>query len=226
MSLNISKGNMYDWVTHTWNTIKGACPHDCSYCYMKRLGKLNPMRLDESELETDLGINNIIFIGSSCDMFAENIPEEWILQTMNYARHFKNSYLYQSKNPHRMWRLREMFGDTDRICTTIETNRYYKEMGKAPLPGQRALWLSEFRFNRYLTIEPIMDFDTDELFELVAICNPVQVNIGADSGNNNLPEPSFEKVMTLIEMLKGITIVSKKRNLNRLLNDKSIKVQT
>lgn len=29
---------MYDFVTHTWNTIKGECPHDCSYCYMKKWG--------------------------------------------------------------------------------------------------------------------------------------------------------------------------------------------
>jgi DNA repair photolyase len=35
MPLNPSKGNMYPFVTHTWNPIRGKCPHDCSYCYMK-----------------------------------------------------------------------------------------------------------------------------------------------------------------------------------------------
>lgn len=25
MSLNKSKGNMYEWITHTWNTVKGEC---------------------------------------------------------------------------------------------------------------------------------------------------------------------------------------------------------
>jgi len=30
MSLNISKGNMYEFITHTWNTIKCECNHDCS----------------------------------------------------------------------------------------------------------------------------------------------------------------------------------------------------
>ena len=39
----------------------------------------------------------------------------------------------------------------------------------------------------------------------------------------NLPEPSFEKVMVLIEMLKGITEVSKKRNLNSLLTPTILK---
>jgi len=78
MALNKSKGNMYEFVTHTWNAIKGECPHDCSYCYMKRWGKLNPIRLDTREFKTDLGEGNFIFVGSSCDMFADSIPYEWI----------------------------------------------------------------------------------------------------------------------------------------------------
>lgn len=31
-----SKGNMYEFVTHTWNPIKGKCSHGCTYCYMKK----------------------------------------------------------------------------------------------------------------------------------------------------------------------------------------------
>jgi len=36
MGLNISKGNMYGFMTHTFNIIKGRCSHDCVYCYMKQ----------------------------------------------------------------------------------------------------------------------------------------------------------------------------------------------
>lgn len=35
MALTKSRGNMYPFVTHTWNAIKGMCFHDCPYCYMK-----------------------------------------------------------------------------------------------------------------------------------------------------------------------------------------------
>ena len=52
---------MYEWVTHTWNAIKGICPHDCAYCYMKRFPLKEP-RLDEKEMLTDLGHDNFIFI--------------------------------------------------------------------------------------------------------------------------------------------------------------------
>lgn len=34
--MNKQRGNMYSWVSHTWNPVKGKCPHDCNYCYMKR----------------------------------------------------------------------------------------------------------------------------------------------------------------------------------------------
>lgn len=34
--MNKSKGNMYPWVTHTWNPIKGICPHQCSYLFQSK----------------------------------------------------------------------------------------------------------------------------------------------------------------------------------------------
>ena len=47
--------------------------------------------------------------------------------------------------------------------------------------------------------------------------NVTQINIGADSGNNNLSEPKKEKVLKLISKLEKITIVKQKSNLKRLL---------
>ena len=87
--LNPVKGNMYSFVTHTWNSIKGRCPHDCAYCYMKRFGYQKPVRLDEKELKTGLGQDNFIFVGSSCDMWADEIPEVWINRTLDVCDRFK-----------------------------------------------------------------------------------------------------------------------------------------
>jgi hypothetical protein len=103
MGLNTSKGNMYDFVTHTWNTVKGECYHDCSYCYMKRWGKLKPARFDQKELKTDLGSNNFIFVGSSCDMsgFYRRIACSKIWnrsQSTAYRRRWGRAYSGLSRN--------------------------------------------------------------------------------------------------------------------------------
>lgn len=222
MGLNKSKGNMYEFVTHTWNAIKGECPHGCTYCYMKRWGNLRQIRLDKKEFrEFDRDIKKygeglFIFIGSSCDMFADSIPDEWIQQTLNHCRKYDNKYLFQSKNPKGL--LNRLNGLDAVACTTIETNRWYPAIMRfSPHPASRAEALSRFNGTRYVTIEPVMDFDLNPLVDFIELCHPEQVNIGGDSGNNGLPEPSIEKVMALIDELSKFTRVSQKRNLDRLL---------
>ena len=66
MSLVKAQGNMYPFVSHTWNPIKGRCLHNCPYCYVKssrakRYYKEDPY-LSEKELKVNLGKNNYIFI--------------------------------------------------------------------------------------------------------------------------------------------------------------------
>ena len=192
-------------------------------CYMKRWGKQKPVRFDEKELKTDLGSGNFIFVGSSCDMFAEDIPKRWIYQTLEYCRKFDNTYLFQSKNPHRFCEFSYSLPEKTKLCTTIETNRYYSQMGIAPYPEYRAMAMGAMNHyyysENYVTIEPIADFDLYKIVQLIKRCHPSQVNIGADSGNNNLPEPSKEKILALIDELQKFTVIDKKHNLGRLINN-------
>lgn len=221
MALNESKGNMYDFVTHTWNTVKGECPHDCAYCYMKRWKHLRPARFDEKELRTDLGSGNFIFVGSSNDLFAADTPEEWILKTLDHCDKFDNRYLFQSKNPTRILDFIEhMVFNKAVVCTTIESNYFFPDyMGNTPLPKDRCDAMCELTnyLPTYVTIEPIMKFSLNHLAGLIDMCNPTQVNIGADTGNNHLPEPSKEEILELIDVLGEFTTVKQKSNLKRLL---------
>lgn len=217
-----SKGNMYSWVTHEWNPVKGECSHGCTYCYMKRWGRQNPIHICPSEFRYDLGSGRTIFVVSGSDLFADDVPEEWINDTLARCKSFDNTYLFQSKNPTRIGDFRLYLPEKSVVCTTIETNRQYKEMGNAPCSQIRASAMNLFfdmprEFPKYVTIEPIMDFDINEMVDLIKMCNPIQVNIGADSGNNKLPEPTKEKVLALIDELKTFTTIDQKRNLTRLL---------
>jgi DNA repair photolyase len=210
---------MYDWVTHTWNTVKGECYHNCVYCYMKTWGNLKPVRFDEGELKTDLGNGNTIFVGNTNDMFAMRINDEWIRKTLNHCSRFDNTYVFQSKNPFGLYRLQDYLPTKSILGTTIETNRAddLAKISKAPPPEERAKWINEMEYETFITIEPIMDFDLEPFAEMIANAKPNFVNIGADSKRHNLIEPSYEKVIALVDELKKAGIeIRKKVNLNRL----------
>ena len=213
--------NIYNIETTSKNYIaNGFVVHNC---YMKRWGEQKPLRLDKKEFKTDLGEGNFIFIGSSCDLFAADIPEKWIQDTFDHCKKFKNKYLFQSKNPERIFWLRSYLPPDVIIGTTIETNRRYPQMGNAPEPGRRAQALrdlAECGFKTMVTVEPIMKFWGIELWNLICICQPEWVNIGADSQNSGLPEPDIDEIKELIGSLvhEGIN-VKIKDNLKRLLKN-------
>ena len=216
--LNKSKGQMYLWVTHTWNVIKGKCPHDCSYCYMKRYPQPE-LHFDEKELKTDLGSGNFIFVGSSCDDWAEAIPLDWIDQIWQKCLLYpKNRYLFQSKNPLCFLSYQNSITVNALWGTTIESNRCCCSFSPgAPCTSGRYLSMKNISLPKMVSIEPIMDFDLLELVRWMREIEPQFVSIGADSGNNHLPEPSSEKVKALIEGLREFTEVKVKDNLKRLL---------
>jgi len=226
---------MYSFCTHTHNVIKGVCSYACSYCYMAAIRKRYNQKerepyLDEKELKVNLGSGNTIFVGSSCDMWGKNIPREWILKVLfSLDLYPDNTYLFQTKNPYRYVEFihPQIGGNVETelpkkciLGTTIETNREYSCMGKAYKPNMRASAI-EFitsQFNDcFITIEPILDFDLNEFMAMLRKANPVSINIGADSGNNHLPEPEPEKIRELIKELEKFTKVHLKKNLKRLL---------
>jgi hypothetical protein len=233
MGLNKTSGNMYDFITHTWNPIKGQCSHGCSYCYMVKLRKRfnqkeKAAHLDEKELKTNLGEGNYIFAGSSCDIFTRSIRAEWILKVLDHAKLFENKYLFQTKNPYKAVIVIGNFNFPMKsvLSTTLETNRDYQDFYdyvECPLPWKRAKDLSIWHGEKMITIEPIMDFDTVPFLEMIKKCEPSQVNIGAGTGNNHLPEPPEEKVIDLISELMKFTQVVCKPNLKRIIEPSNLK---
>lgn len=213
MGMNKQAGNMYPWVSHTWNPIRGKCPHDCSYCYMKRF-KVGDLRLAEKELGTDLGKGNFIFVGSSTDMFAKEVPAEWIHRVLLHCCAFDNTYLFQSKNPGRFLESL-VFPPKTVFGTTIESNREYG-LGKAPMRKFRHAAMKNLVGRKMISIEPVMDFDLSFFPNWIKEIQPEFVSIGADSKGHSLSEPDHEKVEELIRELEKFTEVKVKPNLKRL----------
>ena len=92
----------------------------------KMCSRLNTPRLDAAELTCYLECLNFIFVGSSIDMWAEDIPSHWIQMVLDYCDRSANKYLFQSKNPSRIldFIAHPVFHHSV-VCTTIETNRFY-----------------------------------------------------------------------------------------------------
>lgn len=232
--MNKQKGQMYPWVTHTSTHLGGKCPHECEYCSIQDLQRRFPEQLPysgrlflkEKELAVNYGAGKIIFIENCNDLFSEGVPEQWIEQILAHCKEFENNtYVFQTKNPYRIVQIlrknRNMFPNESLIGCTIETNRE-NNIGNAPARlvrmGAMSSLDSVYNFNTFITIEPIMDFDVELLVNWIAIANPRFVNIGADSKNHGLPEPSAEKVSMLIDGINALGIqIREKHNLERLM---------
>lgn len=214
-----AKGNMYEFVTHTWNPIKGKCFHGCTYCYMKKMcPRLKTPRLDAAELTSYLECANFIFVGSSIDMWAKDIPNSWIEIVLNYCNKSANKYLFQSKNPSRILDfITHPVFHRSVVCTTIETNRSYpKIMRNSPAIEDRVKAMekiADLGIATYVTLEPLMQFDLDELVEYIRRCKPKQVNIGKNTNwKIEIPEPTKDEVRLLAREVEKFTKVEIKKN--------------
>ncbi len=240
MPLKKSKGNMYDWTTHTHAHLGGECNHKCLYCYMShpkygRAEKFSgPIRLLEEEFSVQYGIGKTIFIENCNDLFANDVPCTYIYRILEHCRNWpNNTYVFQTKNPERYIEWTGLYPKNSVFGITVETNRNVEGLSNAPIPGKRIeeflhflclqqrvcvdCWLA----GAFITVEPIIDFDVNEFSEMLCEFKGLKsffVNIGADSKGHGLDEPTHEKVMALYEILVANGIeVRKKINIERLL---------
>jgi len=120
--------------------------------------------------------NKFIFVGSGTDMFADNVPNEWIKEVLDYCNQFDNQYLFQSKNPRKILDFinHDVFKKSV-VCTTIESNRDTIEMQNAPLIKDRVSAMEKIAnlgYKTFVTIEPIMEFDLIDMVDCIKRCKP------------------------------------------------------
>lgn len=209
MALNKQKGDMYPWITHTWNPIRG-CIHDCAYCYLKSIPRFDMTpRLSEPCFSDKLGSGRTIFCGSSADMWCKRVPDEWIDRVLDYiVKYSDNDYLFQTKCPYRYLVYEDIMPSyrTNVILgTTIETNRPMTAYSKAPSPIARALPMAQLSgrgAKTMVSVEPIFDFDFDDFMDILVGIAPSFISFGAVTKGHEIPEPSPDKAWELIESLQ------------------------
>jgi len=222
----------------TWNVFCG-CLHDCVYCrvsfqrQLKRWGKRNCERcysftphIHEERLSR-IPSSKIVFVCGGGDIaFCPTSHMQKIVEAI--AKHNircpHKTYYFQSKNwdsAKRVIPLLEAHGIRNAIILeTLETNRdeAYPQISKAPPPTVRHETFTQLNYSRkVITVEPILDFDLNPLYEMIAEAEPEYVWIGYNSKPNlvELPEPDIEKVKQLINQLEASGIQVRTKQLRR-----------
>jgi DNA repair photolyase len=215
---------MYPWVTHTHCHLGGECPHKCSYCYVssfpfKPEKYQGSLRLIDKEFSVKYGTGKTIFIENCNDLFAEDVPGKFIVSVIGHCNQWPdNTYVFQTKNPRRYIKFLSRLPEKSILGCTIETNRGTLPFSTAPFTSSRAMAMEMLDARKFITVEPIMDFDPDILIPWIIEARPEFVNIGADSKGHNLPEPPEWKIIKLIHDLKTAGIeIREKHNLNRMM---------
>lgn len=230
MSLTKANGNMYPWVTHCHSFLRGECPHKCSYCYARDpvrghpSRQEGPLRMDCQDLHgpgTTYPRGSTVFVEHKNDLWAKEVPDEWIKQVLFLNLDDGCRHVFQSKNPMRFVEWLTTAQPDDVFGTTIETNREIPAaLSLAPPTPLRALGIREVGLSHhtFITIEPVMAFDTNDFIAMLVAARPHFINIGADSKRKGLPEPDAQSLQTLIRTLRECGIeVREKKNLARLL---------
>jgi len=218
-------GNMYPWVTHVHAHLGGECQHACRYCYVDhpvhgRAAKYQgEIRLIDDELLVRYGEGKTIFVEHMNDLMAAGVNGEFIAHIFQHCREYPmNTYVFQSKNPTRFGGWLHHVPGGSIIGTTIETNRVIGGISDAPVPEMRYEAMRDLEWKRkFVTIEPVLDFDVEVLAKWIVDIGPEFLNLGADSKDRGLPEPSVSKIEELVGVLaeSGIEL-REKHNLGRL----------
>lgn len=216
------KGNMYGDSIKQWNCFVG-CMYDCVYCersfkaQMKRqkqncllcyqyIPHFHEKRLYDSLPKTK-GDEFIWCCASSDITFCR---PEWMEDILAMVRIMpKKNFFFQSKNPSIFEKYD--FPDNTLIGTTIESNKYYPNVSKAPRPEMRYEDFLRIKHPRkVVTIEPIMQFDMWTLVKWMKNINPERIYIGYDTKKSNLLEPTLSMTTHLIHHLEQFTKVKRK----------------
>jgi hypothetical protein len=220
----------------TWNPFRG-CEFRCTYCVPSfqaqakrqahrctKCAEFTPhchperlFKIPNSEIVFVCGVGDISFCPPK---FTWEIVRAVMWHSLT---HPNTTYYLQSKRPEYFEQFIPGLPNCIILGTTLETNRTqgYREVSLAPLPRERYRQFTALDHPRkYITIEPVMNFETDWFVQMLIETDPEHVWIGRNSRPKSvqLPEPSPEKVAELINRLRAVGIEVRTKDLRETEN--------
>lgn len=208
----------------TINPIHGECQHRCRYCYVKssrakRFYQGEPTFYPGSL--RSIGKNNYVFVGSMHDIWGDWVDAKVLDSILTWCiqQDPSNIFMFLTKNPGRYLRFLNQYPIYKYYSNlifgaTIESNYLYLDT-KSPQPWHRAAAMSELKrttpVKTFISIEPVMAFCFEDMFEMVMLIKPNVVFIGFDNHGHNLREPTQFTVDLFIHELEvhGIKVIRK-----------------
>ncbi len=138
------------------------------------------------------------------------------MRVIKHVRRFPDTwFLFLTKNPLRYHEFLDVMPSNIVLGATIETNRdeYYAgtagtPVSEAPPPTARFHAMKSLEWPlKYISIEPILDFDLEIFSSWIKEIDPIMIHVGYDNYGNKLPEPPLAKTLRLIEEASKYTIV-------------------
>ena len=218
----------------TWNPFKG-CGFGCVYCLpsFQRQAKRQKQRCQlcyeytphcHPERLSRIPSAEIIFVCGNGDLsFCPPAFTREIIQAVraHNGRCPHKTYYFQSKQPSYFTDFVHLLPGNAIVLTTLETNRDagYSEFSQAPVPSERFRQLRDLDYPRkVVTIEPVMDFDSDEFAQWVVDAQPEYVWLGYNSRPTEvrLPEPAPDKLLAFVESLTRAGVPIRPKDLRGL----------
>lgn len=217
-------GNMYSDNKKSWNVFVG-CYFDCVYCvksFQAQMKRQMPKHNEENQLirgcqdcydykphfhenrlKDKLPLtkgDEFIWCCASSDIYFAK--EEWIEMILEKIRTYPiRTFFFQTKDPSVFKKYD--FPNNVLLGTTLESNRAYYDVSKAPETAIRFNNFLEVKHHRkIITIEPIMEFDLYDFAFMIKKISPERIYIGYDTKNSNLNEPLRLKTLRLIQTIK------------------------
>lgn len=219
---------MFPFITRTWNPLGGECNHRCDYCWARKLAADKKMakyqgepRLVEKEMQRVRGFksHDFVFVCDMLDLFGEWVSSDLIKAILSKIAYSPATFLLLTKNPKRYFELLDFLPKNAVLGCTIESDRNYSALSKAPDQVERIYWMTQLSRlqgsllgNRlFFSVEPILDFNLMYFGFLLLDLKPWAVAVGYDNYDNKLLEPLLAKTMQLIDRLEkaGITVYRK-----------------
>jgi len=152
--------------------------------------------------------DEFIWVGSSGDISFIEYPN--MLKILKKIEEYPDrTFFFQTKNPDFFRKF--IFPINVVLGITLESDIYYREISNAPFTYDRVHSFDRLDFPRkFVTIEPILEFNFSVFLGWIQELNPERVYIGYDTKKCGLPEPSLEKTGKLIKELERFTKVKLK----------------